>query len=121
MPPFVPIDRQGFTQIFAYECRNLAAVGSTNVWMHFQRRVQTYVKLHHNIDRETYIALTKDERRQRYLHLLQVADDICRPNAEENRSPGSYHSWIREQRKALGIDDAVTRWVNGPTNPFFTT
>ena len=114
MPPFVPVDRQGLTQTFAYECRNLAAVGSTNVWMHFQRRVQTYVKLHHTIDRETYNALTKDERRQRYLHLLQVADDICRPNAEENRSPGSYHSWIREQRKALGIDDAVGEWTDKP-------
>ena len=114
MPPFVPVDRKGLTQIFAYECRNLAAVGSTNVWMHFQRRVQTYVKLHHNIDRETYNALTKDERRQRYLHLLQVADDICRPNAEENRSPGSYHSWIRKQRKALGIDDAVGEWTDKP-------
>ena len=114
MPPFVPVDRQGLTQTFAYECRNLAAVGSTNVWLHFQRRVQTYVKLHHTIDRETYNALTKDKRRQRYLHLLQVAEDICRPNAEANRSPASYHSWIREQRKTLGIDDAVGEWTDKP-------
>ena len=40
MPPFVPVDRQGLTQTFAYECRNLAAVGSTNVWLHFQRRAE---------------------------------------------------------------------------------
>ena len=34
--------RIGLTQALAYECTNLAAVGSTNVWKHFQKRVLAY-------------------------------------------------------------------------------
>ena len=35
---FVKEDRAGLTQALIYECINLAAVGSTNVWMHFRKR-----------------------------------------------------------------------------------
>lgn len=44
MPKFEPVDRDGLTQLMMYECRNLAAVASSNVWMHFRRRVLNHVK-----------------------------------------------------------------------------
>ena len=39
MPAFEAVDRTGLSQVLMYECRNLAAVASNNVWMHFRRRV----------------------------------------------------------------------------------
>ena len=44
MPPFDLPDRSGVQQCLLYDARNLVTVASTNVWMHFQQRVQTDVK-----------------------------------------------------------------------------
>ena len=77
MPPFEAVDRRGLTQILTYECRNLATVATNNVWMHFQRRVLAYVRLAFKLDTEACGALSKDEKRTRHLHLLQVAEDAC--------------------------------------------
>ena len=75
---FTKPDRKGLTQALIYECINLVAVGSTNVWMHFRKRVLSHVRTHHALDEAAFEALTKDERRARKLALLQVADDLGR-------------------------------------------
>ena len=99
--------RTGLTQALTYECINLAAFGSTNVWMHFRKRVLSYVHTHHALGEEAYEMLSGDQRRARKLALLQVADDLCRNPAEACRSPGEYHAWIASERARLEIDAAV--------------
>jgi hypothetical protein len=106
--------RTGLTQALTYECINLAAVGSTNVWMHFRKRVLAYVRTHHAIDEEAYKALTNDQRRARKLALLQVAEDLCRNPSESCLSPAEYHAWIASERARLGIDTAVGEWGDKP-------
>eukprot|EP00966_Prymnesium_polylepis_P156168 3608017-Prymnesium_polylepis.1 len=58
-------DRKGLTKALAYECINLAAVGSTNVCMHFRKRVLAHTRTG--------------------LALLQVADPRLRPLARRQR------------------------------------
>ena len=106
--------RTGITQSLMYECINLAAVGSTNVWMHFRKRVLAYVRTHFAMDEAAYSALTKDQRRARKLALLQVADDLCRNPTEAYRSPATYHAWVKSERIRLGIDAAVETWGDKP-------
>ena len=106
--------RTGLTQALTYECINLAAVGSTNVWMHFQKRVLSYVRTHFALDEAAYAALTKDQRRLRKLALMQVAADVCRNPSAACRSPEQYHAWIEAQRASLGILSAVGEWGDKP-------
>ena len=100
-------DRKGLTQALVYECINLAAVGSTNVWMHFRKRVLAYTRTVWAMDEDAYKKLSMAERRARKLALMQAADDICRPPTEAKRSPEDYHVWVYETRSLLGIDTAV--------------
>jgi len=106
--------RTGVTQALIYECINLAAVGSTNVWMHFRKRVLSHVRTHFALDEAAYAALTKDQRRARKLALLQVADDLCRNPSIACQSPADYQAWIASERTRLGIDAAVETWGGKP-------
>lgn len=114
MPEFQPVDRSGLTQILAYECRNLAAVASNNIWMHFQRRLLSHVRNAFRVGDEDYKDFTKEERRQRTRSLLLVSQDLSRPLDEPFRSPEMYHQWIRMERTRLGIDAAVGEWNGKP-------
>ena len=111
---FAPPMRAGLTQALTYECINLAAVGSTNVWKHFQKRVLAYTRTAFALDEEQYAALSKDACRARKLALLQAANDVCRPPDEPKRSPDAYHAWVDATRAALGIDAAVGDWKGKP-------
>ena len=111
---FVPPCRSGVSQILMYECINLAAVGSTNVWMHFQKRVLSHVRSCFAITKYEYDKLTKEQRQSRKLELLQVANDLCSSPTETKQSLASYHTWISDQRMKLGIDDAVGCWDDKP-------
>ena len=110
MPTFETVNRKGLTQILCYECRNLSTVASNNVWMHFHTRVLAYVRHNFRLNESNYKGLSKDERRHRKLHLLQVAEDLTRLPSEELRSPSHFHPWIRDHRDSLGIDTAVGEW-----------
>ena len=111
---FVAEDRSGLTQALVYECINLAAVGSNNVWMHFQKRVLSYVRSCFAMEKVDYDKLTKQEKKDRKLALLQVADDVCRRPDSDCRSPLEYHEWIGQERDRLGIDAAVGNWNDKP-------
>ena len=107
--------RAGLTQALTYECINLAAVGSTNVWMHFRKRVLAYTRTCLALDEDAYEALTRDERRARKLALLQAADDVCRIPNEAKRSPPAHHAWVDATRASLGLDAAVgADWDDKP-------
>ena len=106
--------RKGLTQALLYECVNLAAVGSTNVWMHFRKRVLAYTRTSLALDADAYDALSKDERRRRKLALLQVAEDVCRSPHEPRRGPEEFHAWADAQRDLLGLDTAVGEWDGRP-------
>ena len=107
-------DGAGLTQALMYECINLAAVGSTNVWMHFRKRVLSYVRSCFAISDLEYKQLTKDARTARKLSLLQIADDVCRNPAESPKSAAEHHAWVDAQRATLGIDAAVKEWGDKP-------
>ena len=106
--------RKGLTQTLMYECVNLAAVGSTNVWMHFRKRVLAYTRTSLALDDDAYGALSRDERRRRKLALLQVAEDVGRPPHESRRSPVEFHAWVDAQRDLLDLDTAVGAWDGKP-------
>ena len=114
MPHFTPVDRKGLTQILSYECINLKAVATNNIWMHFQRRLLSHVRNAHVLDEVGYATLSKDQRRHRKLHLMQVAEDMGRPPSGTRRSPVEFHAWVTEERIRLGIDTAVGNWANKP-------
>lgn len=107
-------DRTGLTQCLAYECINLAAVGSTNVWKHFRSRVLKHVQTTFALEDAEYKKLSKDDKRLRRLALLQAGDDLCRSPTEAYRSPNEYHDWIVSERQRLGIDGAVGNWGGKP-------
>lgn len=59
-------------------------------------------------------ALSKDDRRNRRLELMQVAADLCRSPDEGHQSPPERHSWVASERARLGIDAAVGDWNDRP-------
>jgi hypothetical protein len=99
--------RTGLTQALMYECINLAAVGSANVWKHFQKRVLSYTRTAWALDEAAYAALSREERRARKLALMQATNDVCRAPTEPKRSPDTYHAWVDATRLSLGLDAAV--------------
>tara|TARA_B110001452_G_scaffold154054_1_gene128199 strand:- start:202 stop:2163 length:1962 start_codon:yes stop_codon:yes gene_type:complete len=105
---------KGITQALTYECINLAAVGSTNVWKHFQKRVVAFTRTHFALSEEAYKQLSKDQRRARKLAVLQAAEDVCRNPSNPHRSPAEYHAWVDATRARLGIDAAVGEWSDKP-------
>jgi SAM-dependent methyltransferase len=107
-------DRKGLVQALCYECKNLAAVGSTNVWMHFRKRVLSYARTCFALTEQEHQALTKDERHARKLAIMQAADDLCRQPDDPLRSPASYHDWVKQERDRLGIDTSVGNWNSKP-------
>lgn len=111
---FDPVERTGLTQSLMYACGNLAAVGSTNVWMHFRKRVLSYTRTHFAMEEKEYKLLSKEQRRKRKLALMQVADDVCRLPTDAARSPPEYHAWVERERAHLGIDSAVGDWKKKP-------
>ena len=114
MPAFEAVDRTGLSQVLLYECRNLAAVASNNVWMHFRRRVLGHVRLNLALDDAAFNALTKEQRRARRLALMQVADDLLRPPSEPSRCPEERRAWVASERQRLGVDAAVGDWDDKP-------
>ena len=114
MPSFSPPDRTGIQQCLLYDARNLAAVAANNVWMHFHRRVLSHVRRVFELTKDDYAALSKDEKRQRKLELMQVAADVCRSPTTAHQSPVAWHEWIASERDRLGIDEAVSDWGNKP-------
>ena len=111
---FTVPERRGLTQALTYECINLAAVGSTNVWMHFRKRVLSYARTNFAMDERDYSKLSKDQRRKRKLAIMQAVDDVCRPPTEAKRSPQEYHAWVDQQRDVLEIDASVGEWKGKP-------
>ena len=114
MPDFEPVDGKGLSQMLQYECINLAAVGATNVWMHFRKRVLSHVKVRLALSEELYNALTKDQKRERRLELMQVAVDLLRPPSEQSKS--GRREWVASERERLGIDAAVGDWDGKPVD-----
>ena len=107
--------RTGTTvQCLKYEARNMAAVASNNVWMHFGKRLHKYVRVVRSLDEEAYKLLTKEQRAKRKLELKQMACDIGRMPGEAHQSPTEFHEWVDVERKRLHIDAAVEQWNGQP-------
>jgi len=114
MPSFSAPERGATQQCLLYDARNLATVAATNVWMHFSKRVLSHVRMLFALDADAYNTLSKDQRRQRKLELMQIASDICRSPDRDHQSPAVRHDWIESERLRLGIDSAVGDWGNKP-------
>ena len=114
MPQFGAPSRLGLSQCIKYDARNLATVAATNVWMHFHKRVLAHVRTKHSLGEEAYKQLTKDQRRQRRLELMQTAADVYRAEGEEYTAPAPRRAWVDDERLRLGIDTAVGSWGGKP-------
>lgn len=110
MPEFLAPDRTGIQQCMLYDARNLATVAATNVWLHFQPRMLSHVRRTFDLPESEYKALSKDEKRQRKLQLLQVASDMCQLPSQELKSPSKFHNWICTERKRLNIEEAIGQY-----------
>jgi len=88
MPSFTPPSRLGIQQCLLYDARNVAAVA----WMHFGKRVHSHVRRVYAMEKTEYDTLSKDEKRERKLNLLQVASDLCSLPSEPLQSKPQYHS-----------------------------
>ena len=114
MPPFSAPDRTGIQQCILYDARNLATVAATGVWMHFQKRILSHVRSAHALSDLEYAALSVEERRTRKLSLMQMAADVCKHPSDAYQSPLEKRAWVAQERRRLGIDDAVGDWGSKP-------
>ena len=114
MPSFTPPSRNGVQQCLLYACRNLAAIASTNVWFHFPKRILSHVRRCFALQPEEYEALSKEEKKQRRLHLMQAASDLCRHPDDSRQAPTYLQQWVNTERVRLGIDTAVGGWNDKP-------
>jgi len=108
MPHFIPPSRLGIQQCLLYDAENIATVASNNIWMHFGKRILSHVKLTFSVSELEYKLYTKDEKRKRKLHILQIAADLCSIPSEPLTSDPMYHSWIQTERERLKINRICT-------------
>lgn len=108
------VPRDGLTQIFHFNAEGIAATAKTNVWMHFNARLNTYVKAHLKLPEDEYTALTKEQRTERALQMFRIAADIRRIPGTEMTSQDEHHAFVEMHRAFLGIDDAVGEWDGKP-------
>ena len=114
LPAHELVNSKGLCQILRYECRNLAAVASTNVWMHFRKRVHSYVRLKKGLAEPEYKTLSKKDRKCHKLKLALMANDLLRIPDEEMKCPVEEREWVAETRRLLFIDNAVGEWDGKP-------
>lgn len=114
MPAFDAVNRTGLTQLFMSNATFIASNAKNNVWMHFNRRLLTYVKRRLEMPKEQYDTMTKDQKKYRFLQLNRVATDIRRLPTEEITSDPEYHEFVNLERERLRIDASVDDWDNKP-------
>lgn len=114
MPAFDPVNRSGLTQLFMSNATFIASNAKNNVWMHFNRRLLTYVRRRLEIPKEQYDALTKDQKTYRFLQLNRVAADIRRLPTEELTCDPEFHEFVSLERQHLKIDASVGEWDDKP-------
>ncbi len=107
LPPFDPVNATGLTNAMQHVSNNLVTVATNNVKMHFRARVLRYVKLHHELKKEDYNRLSKEEKRAWKLELYRITDDLCTPAATSFASKETYHAWIRSERARFGLGHDV--------------
>lgn len=100
MPTLKPVDRSKLDQLLMTQAISIATSVRTNLWVHLQKRVFRFVRLHHvpktKMDTESYRALR--------LQCLRMADDLCKPKGVSFDANEEYHDWIAEQKVALRLD-----------------
>ena len=98
MGEFEKPSRQGLTSCLGYEAISLAAKAKNNVWMHFVKRVGSYVRIY--VDSHAHDLTNKEKKRLRQ----QITLDMCRQPTQALLSPPQHHLWIQTQRRELHIE-----------------
>ena len=107
MPRFDPVKATGLTNAMQHVSNNLVTVATNNVKMHFRSRVLRHVKLHHELRKEEYARLSKEDKRAWKLELYRIADDLCSPSAASLKSSEKYHEWICLEQARFGFSEDV--------------
>jgi hypothetical protein len=108
MPHFDPVKGTGLTNAMQHVSNNLVAVATNNVKMHFRSRAFRHVKVHHELSKEDYAHLSKEDRQAWKLELYRITDDLCSPSAAHDfTSNERYHAWIRSEQARFGFDEDV--------------
>ncbi|KAL1504755.1 hypothetical protein AB1Y20_008531 [Prymnesium parvum] len=99
--------RASLRQLMSNQRTNLAAVASTNIWLHFRARLVRVVTTAMRLPKEEYDALSTEERKERAIQIRSIAVDIIRPAGAAYKSSEQYHAVVDARRNILGIDEAV--------------
>ena len=114
MPDTERIPRAGLTQLMQANANMLETLGHNNCWMHFQRRVCYHVRMHLQLTKTDYQALSADERKAHKMQMFRVMQDLLRKPNDALTSDTCYHDWIHSERTRLQIDEAVGEWDDKP-------
>ncbi|KAL1504809.1 hypothetical protein AB1Y20_008583 [Prymnesium parvum] len=106
--------RASLRQLMSNQRTNLAAVASTNIWLHFRARLVRVVTTAMRLPKEEYDALSTEERKERAIQIRSIAVDIIRPAGAAYKSSEQYHAVVDARRNILGIDEAVGEWGEYP-------
>lgn len=109
-----PLERRprGNSQVGLYLCRGLAATAATNIWYHLKARVKSLVNKTFFFERQEWLALSAEQRREHKRILELVRFDVLRLSDTDYTSPIFYvmgdtrHSlrlWIICLRAAMRI------------------
>lgn len=114
MGGLVRSSRTSLRQLMSNQRTNLAAVASTNIWLHFRARLVRVVTTAMRLPKEEYDILSTDERKERAIQVRSIAVDIIRPVGAPYKSAEQYHAVVDARRNLLGIDEAVGEWGEYP-------
>lgn len=98
MADVASVDTVGMSDTLQFEAERWAATFSTNVYLHFPKRVNCYVQSRHKLPQEEYDAMDKPARAQRRNALVKVSKDLCSDPSLPLASPTEYHSFVTTTR-----------------------
>ena len=92
------------SNVLQNEANSWSTVATTNVFTHFRKRVEAYVKQCFRLDDVTFDSLTTAEKQGRKKELLCVARDICTFEGDVYTSSEEYHCYIETTRRVWELD-----------------
>lgn len=103
MAKLVKVDRSKLDQVLMAQSISLSACFTTNLHLHFRKRVGKYVRIIRFQEFES-----KEERRLHKLTNLKIASDICKPFNRSFESDVEHHEIVRHLRSLLGCQCFTT-------------
>ena len=98
MPNVEQVDATSMNETLDSESERWAVTFSTNVYLHFPKRVKKYVWNQHQLSKEEYDSMSKPDKAQRRNALTKVAKDLCSDPSVAFTCPAGYHAFVTSTR-----------------------